>query len=102
MTTIQELASVVRSKNAGPFILTFDLFFEDESDYERVRDADAITVEKIATLYEIDEGDILGIYTLDRINAIKISIRRPVAAGDVNDTDVYGTQQHVALLDIEV
>lgn len=102
MTTIQELASVVRSKNAGPFILTFDLFFEDESDYERVRDADAITVEKIATLYDIDEGDIFGIYTLDRINAIKISIRRPVAAGDVNDTDVYGTQQHVALLDIEV
>lgn len=102
MTTIRDVASVVRSKNAGPFALTFDLFFADDADYERVRDAAVITRTTIADLYGIDEGDVLGVYTLDRINAIKISIRRPVASGDADDTDVYGTQQHVPLFDLEV
>lgn len=102
MTTIRDVASVVRSKNAGPFTLTFDLFFADDADYEQVRDAAIITRATITDLYDIDEEDVLGVYTLDRINAIKISIRRPVASGDADDTDVYGTQQHVPLFDIEI
>lgn len=102
MTTVRDLASVVRSKNAGPFSLTFDLFFENDADYERVRDAEVITVGAIADLYGIDESAVLGVYTLDDINAIKVSVRRPVTSGDVDDTDVYGSQQHVPLLGIEL
>ena len=32
---LRELAQVVRSKNAGPTLLTLDLFMRDEAAYER-------------------------------------------------------------------
>jgi hypothetical protein len=34
--TLGELAKLIRSKNAGPFVLTIDVMFEDEETYRRV------------------------------------------------------------------
>jgi len=102
MTRIVDLASQIRSKNAGPTRLTLDLFFSDLETYERVRDADALEPAAIANLYGVPESAIHGIYAIERIRAIKITIARPVTAGDSLDSDVYGTQQHVPLLDLEV
>jgi hypothetical protein len=102
MAELAALADRVRSKNAGPLRITFDLFFDDRAAYERVRNADVLTASTIAERYRIAESDVLGIYTLDRISAIKISLRRPVPAGDIEDVDVYGTQQHGPLLHLEI
>ena len=33
--TLGTLAKLIRSKNAGPFWITFDLMFESESDFQR-------------------------------------------------------------------
>ena len=33
MTPLGELARLIRSKNAGPFELTFDIMFEDNATY---------------------------------------------------------------------
>lgn len=102
MTALRDLASQVRSKNAGPLRLAIDLFFDGEAAYERARDSPALSAPEVARRYGIAEDRVLGIYALDRIHAIKITLERPVPAGDVADTDVYGTQQHVPLLDLEV
>lgn len=102
MTTVGDLASIVRSKNAGPFRLTFDIFFPDTENYRWVRDSGAVDSETIADLYGIPEEDVIGIYYLNRLNAVKISVSRPVPAGGFEDTDLYGTQQHPPLLDIEI
>lgn len=102
MAQLAELASQIRSKNAGPMHLTLDLFFDDRATYERVRRSNAITRASIAELYGIPEGDVVGIYEMDRVMAIKISLARPVAAGDLDDSDIYGTQQHTPLLELDV
>ena len=34
--------------------------------------------------------------------AVKITLPREIASGDVGDRDVYGAQQHAPLLDIEL
>lgn len=99
--TIQDKATVVRSKNAGPFQLTFDLFFESD-DYDRVTEASVIDTETVAEVFRLSEDDILGIYHIDKLNAIKISIERPVPSGDPQDSDIYGAQQHTPLLKIEL
>jgi hypothetical protein len=31
-----------------------------------------------------------------------VTIRRPIGSGDITDRDVYGCQQHVPLMSIEV
>lgn len=102
MPLLAELASQVRSKNAGPMRLTLDLFFDEQTAYERVKQSDAVSPGAIAELYGIPESDVVGIYEMDRVMAIKISIVRPVLAGDPEDSDVYGAQQHVPLLNLTI
>jgi hypothetical protein len=43
-----ELAKVVRSKNAGPFLLTFDILFDDRETLERIRAGGRLTVDTVA------------------------------------------------------
>ena len=50
---LRELAQVIRSKNAGPFELTFDIIFDRKAAYEEVKASGALTAEKLAGLYNI-------------------------------------------------
>lgn len=90
MTTVEDVADIVRSKNAGPFRLTLDVFFASEAEYRRAVATEAINPETVAASYGIDEADIVGIYELGRIDAIKVTIERSIPAGSIEDTDVYG------------
>ena len=51
MPTLQSLAGLIRSKNAGPFVLTFDIMFLDEKNYSRVRDSGVLTRELFSRIY---------------------------------------------------
>jgi hypothetical protein len=99
---IRELASVIRTKNAGPFIMTADIIFDDPQKYERVKQSGIVTKEQIARLYRVPLDDILSIHHFDEGRCIKINIRRPVSSGDIGDTDVMAMQQHAPLLLIEI
>lgn len=99
-TRLIDIASVVRSKNAGPYELTLDIIFKERASYERVKQSGAIDRALIARLYRVAEADIAGIIPFDPAAAIKITLKRPVVSGDVGDTDVYGAQQHAPLLGV--
>ncbi len=99
---IRELASVIRTKNAGPFIMTADMIFDDPQKYEKVKNSGIIPKEQIAYLYQVSLEDILSIHHFDEGRCIKINIRRPVPSGDIGDTDVLAMQQHAPLLLIEI
>lgn len=101
-TRLLDLAQVIRSKNAGPFELTFDIMFEHQEVYERVKAAGVITPELIAHLYRISHNQVLVCRPYDPALAFKITIRRPVSSGDLGESDVYGCQQHVPLTEIEI
>jgi hypothetical protein len=97
---LTDVASVIRSKNAGPYELTLDIIFSDRAVYQEVVASDAINRQLISRLYHISESDILELIAFDPAAAVKITIRRPRIAGDVGETDVYGAQQHAPLLNI--
>jgi hypothetical protein len=101
MAKLWELTKLIRSKNSGPFELTFDVIFKDRESYLRVRDAKLINAEWFARTYRLTP-EVVSIINYDAANAIKITIPRPIVSGDVNDTDVYGGQQHGPLVDVEV
>lgn len=102
MPTIADVATIVRSKNAGPFKITFDIFFESTDAYRRAKKRGVISRDSVSRLYSVPGEDILGIYELDDLDAIKISMKRPLPAGDISDTDTHGSQQHAELLRIEI
>ncbi|HVF64232.1 MAG TPA: DUF4387 domain-containing protein [Casimicrobiaceae bacterium] len=104
MTTIGDLADVVRSKNAGPFQITIDLMFNDRAAYERVRNSGRIAASVIAPLYQVDHA-LVRIMPFDRVRAIKITIPRTSGkhgSGSAFDRDVYGAQHHGPLAGIEI
>lgn len=101
MTTIGDLAVLVRSKNAGPFWLTIDVMFDDEQNYRRVRDSDVINRRAIAQMFRRDPADII-VVNHDAALAIKVSFPRPHSSGSKYDSDVYGGQQYAPLLALTV
>ena len=100
-TPLSALAQVVRSKNAGPTLLTIDLFFEDAQAYARAAGSMHLAPAAVAVLYQRDPVDVQR-YLLPSIHAIKYTMPRRICAGDPGDGDVYGAQQHAALLGVLV
>jgi len=98
---LEDIAQVIRSKNAGPRTITFDIMFANDTDYRSVRESHAISTEVISTLYQVPPEHVRIIdYPLCR--AIKIVMPRKITAGDPGDRDVYGAQQHALLLRIPI
>jgi hypothetical protein len=101
MAKLGDLAQLIRSKNAGPFTLTFDVMFDDEATYRRITAAKVLTREVFARIYKVPLEDI-AFFEHDAARAIKISIPRPYAQCSREDGDCYGGQQHAPLVEIEV
>ena len=101
MTTLAKLARLIRSKNAGPFELTFDIMFDDAATYERVRRSGAISREAVAQRYGLPAAEV-KFFWCDNALSIKASIPRPYFQGDLLDSDGHGGQQYAPLMDIEI
>lgn len=97
-TKLMDVASVIRSKNSGPYELTFDIIFKDFDMYNKAKAAQVINKSSFAPLYNISEDDILSLVYFDPAKAIKITIVRPIPSGTLGETDVYGAQQHAPLM----
>ena len=100
MKALGDIASIIRSKNAGPFIVTFDIFFNDEKTFEAVKAAGLINRASVCERYGVSDNELLGFDFYSFARAIKFSLRRPVSAGGPSDSDVYGAQQHAPLVDM--
>jgi hypothetical protein len=100
--TLGELTTFMTSKNAGPFLVTIDAVFASREQYERVRDARILTPDVVARLYQRTIADVVDIIYFDPAKAIKVTMRRALPSGSPGDTDVYGAQQHVPLMNFRI
>ena len=101
MYRLIDLADVIRSKNSGPYELTFDIMFKDYNMYKKVAEAKVFNASMFATLYGIEENTVMEIINFDPAKAIKVTIERPICSGNLGETDVYGAQQHAPLINYE-
>ena len=101
MRRLADIASLIRSKNAGPFVLTFDIMFDDQASYELVRDSGALTGERLEKLYGVAPGR-GRFFVCENARAFKFSITRPITQGDLGDGDMHGGQQFAPLMNIEI
>ena len=97
---LQDLAKVIRSKNSGPFELTFDVIFDDEDTYRRVKESGALVEAKMAALFSVPASDIIVCMFFDPAMAFKLTLRRAWAQGSVGERDTFGAQQYAPLLDV--
>jgi hypothetical protein len=101
MRELWQFTKLIRSKNAGPFELTFDIMFKNRDNFNAVLNSEALTPKVIAQLYRVDVLQV-RFFVIEQLLAIKISIPRRVFSGDVKDTDVYGGQFHGPLVRLPV
>ncbi|MEV1246228.1 DUF4387 domain-containing protein [Nonomuraea sp. NPDC050022] len=94
--TVGDLALEVRSKNAGPFWVTMELFMRDADGYRIVADETFLNEPMIADLYRVDAGTI-QMFRIPSLNVVKISFPRPVSQGSLRDRDMHAGQHHVPL-----
>lgn len=101
MTALGDLAKLLRSKNAGPFYLTFDIMFEDKSGYDRACRSRELTAERMSAIYGVPAGEI-EVFHYAPAMAIKITMPRRIPSCDVGDTDTHGGQQFAPLVDLPI
>ncbi len=99
MARLGDVAAKVRSKNAGPFTVTLDVFFNSIEDYEEY--AGRLSCESLAELYRLDPADIHR-FELPDLMAIKFSIPRSVVQGGRLDRDMHGAQLAILCEEVDL
>ena len=99
MTRLASKVRKIRSKNAGPFWLTIDIFCDDESSFRFVRDY--LLNARVAALFKMDES-LIRRFDMPQLLVIKISVPRPQIQGTVTDTDMHGASFAVLLEELEL
>jgi hypothetical protein len=101
MEKVQDIAHYVRSKNAGPFWVTLEIFCDDETSYQRIKNSENVTREKVAELYGAEISMVKSFY-IDNIRVIKFSYPRPLPSGHKYENDMHAGQQYIRLAELEV
>jgi len=96
---LQDIARIIRSKNAGPTLLTIDVLFAEDSGFRT--GLAALTPGAVAARYGRAAHDI-SVVAYPPALAVKIVMGRPCTTGLPGDRDVYGAQQHGPLLGLPV
>ncbi|MFD2420549.1 DUF4387 domain-containing protein [Amycolatopsis pigmentata] len=99
--TVGDLAQLVRTKNAGPFWMTIDVFFATDADYQRAAAPGVISEDIVAALYGVSPSDVT-VFRLPHIRVVKISFPRRVVQGSFADRDMHSGQQHVPLANLSL
>jgi hypothetical protein len=101
MPTIKDVCRHVRSKNAGPYWVTIDLFFDGPENFARYSGSPVLSATLIHKLYGADPG-LVKFYRVPELDTLKISYARTSAQGGEVERDMHCGQQYVRLLDVEL
>lgn len=87
MTAVGDVADKVRSKNAGPFWLTIDIFCGSEAAFDRV--AQGLDTGAVAKVLHADAAA-LKRFDIAELRVVKFSLPRPEVQGAQADRDMHG------------
>jgi hypothetical protein len=99
MAELRHVVRRIRSKNAGPFWITIDIFCESPDVLARV--TAALPVERVASHLCLDASH-LKRFEMPTLNVLKFSFPRPHPQGSLRDRDMHGAQVALLLEFLEV
>jgi hypothetical protein len=99
---LHELASVVRTKNAGPFLVTIDIFFAEREAFDRVRASGLLEPASVANLYGREVEDVVGVFWEPVPLGVKVTIRKRPSVNSLFCDDLFGSHQHVPIAYAEI
>ncbi|GFE51016.1 hypothetical protein So717_27690 [Roseobacter cerasinus] len=99
MAELRTLVTKVRSKNAGPFWLTIDIFCGSPEAYAQVsRD---LKTSRVATAFNADSQTVKR-FDMPDLNVVKFSLPRPTVQGAIADRDMHGASWAALVGELEI
>ena len=99
MPELGQLVEKVRSKNAGPFWVTLDIFCGTDDAYRRV--VDGLATDTVADLFRTSPNRIKR-FDIPDLRVVKFSLPRPVVQGGIRDRDMHGAGWAALLAEIDL
>ena len=99
MPEIGAIAKKVRSKNAGPFWLTIDIFCGTDAAYSQI--VNGLSTDRVATALQVDANQIKR-FDIEALNVIKISLPRPIVQGHARDRDMHGAGWASVIAELDI
>ncbi|WP_108853634.1 DUF4387 family protein [Albidovulum aquaemixtae] len=99
MAELGQIAAKIRSKNAGPFWLTIDIFCGSKAAFERI--TAGLGTARVASVFRADEAQ-LKRFDIAALNVVKFSFPRPAVQGMRSDRDMHGAAWAVLLEELEI
>ena len=99
MAKLGERVEKVRSKNAGPFWVTVDVFCGSAAVFDEI--ARGLRTDAVAALYH-QPSQLLKRFEIADLNVIKFSFPRPVVQGSRADRDMHGAQWAILLAEYDL
>ncbi|MFZ1725971.1 MAG: DUF4387 family protein [Albidovulum sp.] len=99
MARLGMIAAKVRSKNAGPFWLTIDIFCGNRDVFSQI--SAGLATAQVARLYAVNPTQIKRFDIAD-LYVVKFSFPRPVIQGSREDRDMHGAGWAVLLEELEI
>ena len=87
MAELGQIVEKIRSKNAGPFWLTIDIFCGSEAVFQQV--VTGLSTPAIAAVFGL-ESTAIKRFDIASLNVVKISLPRPETQGTIQDRDMHG------------
>ena len=99
MPKLGQMVKKIRSKNAGPFWLTIDIFCDSPDQYVSIREK--LSTNAIAQTFDTS-AQVIKRYDIADLNVIKFSLPRPEVQGSIKDRDLHGASWAALLAEIEI
>ena len=87
MSTVGDIALKIRSKNAGPFWLTIDIFCGTTEAYAQI--TQSLSTERVGAAFQTNAEN-LKRFDIADLNVVKFNLPRPVIQGDMTERDMHG------------
>ncbi|MGJ8624488.1 MAG: DUF4387 family protein [Yoonia sp.] len=99
MSRVSHIVQKVRSKNAGPFWLTIDIFCGTPEAYAQI--IEGLSTQRVAALFKTNVDD-LKRFDIADLNVVKFSMPRPTIQGAREDRDMHGAGWAPLLAELEI
>lgn len=99
---LTEMAKVIRSKDAGAGMLSYDVFFNTRADFDEAMESGVFTLDSLAERLDVKRSEWLCSAGVPECLGVKMSRVRPIPSGSPGCRDVYGSQQQMPIESIQV
>ena len=89
----------IRSKNAGPFWLTIDIFCSNKRSFQQL--CNNLNTQQICDIFNLT-ADQIQRYEILNLNVLKFSLPRPSVQGSYDDRDMHGASWAELIHEIEL